>query len=325
MEVIDKECFFEIQLKMDWISPHQCLGWLNYLEMRDDTSICYFVDNMENTTICSWGRLIKKKYVGSFLKIYGESYKGDILKNNIKGFYSSISDFALKNNIAFIDVMTDNLYNINYELGIRQAGFIRPMTLALCPLSIIVELDKELEPSRIWRRQFKKAQEQNLSFRYIDKPNEDHIQFLCSMYGEMVKTKHLKSCLKESAIKILLKDSSFHLFFVYSENGEPLAARVIYIMKNFSYDIIAANSDRARLIKGTTYFLMENIFLWLKKINVRHFDFGRIGPSLETSNHVYEFKSYSGGKEVQYNGEWIRSFKKSWLEYLIVWKAHERW
>lgn len=325
MKIVDRECFFEIQSKMDWISPHQCLGWLNYLEMTDDASICFFVDNIENTTICCWGRLIKKKYLGRFLKIYGESYKFDILKKNIKDFYESISGFALKNDIVFIDVVTDNLYDINYELGIRQAGFLRPMTLALCPLSIIVELDKELEPSRIWRRQLKKSQEQNLLFKYINKPTVEHIHSLCTMYGEMVKTKHLKNCLKESAINVLLNDSSFHLFFVYSDNGEPLAARVVYIMKDFSYDIIAANSDKARLIKGTTYFLMENIFSWLKERNIRYFDFGRIGPSLGTSNHVYEFKSYSGGKEVQYNGEWIRFFKKSWLEYLIAWKAHERW
>lgn len=324
MEIVDKDSFFEIQSKMDWISPHQCLGWLNYQE-RNDTSFCYFVDNIEKTTICSWGRLIKKKYVGKFLRIYGESYKCNILKDDIRKFYTSISELASKSNIVFIDIQTDSLYNIDYELGIRQAGFMRPMTLSLCPLTIIVELDKERESSRLWRRQLKKAQEQDILFEYIDKPTEEHIHQLCSIYGEMVRTKHLRNNLNESAISILLNDPSFYLFFVYSENGEPLAARIIYVRQDFSGDVIAANSDKARVIKGTTYFLMENIYSWLRERMVRKFDFGRIGPSLGTSNHVYEFKKYSGGKEVQYNGEWIRFFKKSWIEYLIAWKAHERW
>ena len=73
-----------------------------------------------------------------------------------------------------------------------------------------------------------------------------------------------------------------------------------------------------------THLLMENVFEWMKNNGVRFYDMGRIGPGRKNSNSVYEFKKYSGGDFVQYNGEWIY-VRKRWVEYLLAYIVKERW
>ena len=121
------------------------------------------------------------------------------------------------------------------------------------------------------------------------------------MHHELLQRKKLGSNINAKKLNNLLLDDNYHLFFVLQDNLY-LCGRIIYINNENSYDVYAANSNKALEYKGTTYFMMESIFDFLKANGVKKFDFGRIG--IGKSNSVAEFKSYSGGDIVNYNSSW---------------------
>lgn len=294
--IVDKDLFFEIQSKMDFISYDQARGFHDF---TDENQIVYFVDDINKPQICTWGVKEKKFKFLSILAIRGESFKKGVTYKDYKIFYSQIIKESSKYNM--INIVNNNQYSIDFEIGIRLAGFIRPMAFFDSPLSIIVDLNKENIRKRQWKRQLKAANNNNLIFKHINHPTENDINIFIKMYHELLDRKALRSNINAKKLNNLLLDDNYHLFFVLKDNLY-LCGRIIYINDENSYDVYAANSNKAIEYKGTTYFMMESIFDFLKANGVKKFDFGRIG--IGKSNSVAEFKSYSGGDIVNYNSSW---------------------
>jgi hypothetical protein len=82
-----------------------------------------------------------------------------------------------------------------------------------------------------------------------------------------------------------------------------------------------------RHIGGSSYFLAQSTWDWLKDNGIKQFDFGRIGPGKRSANSVYEFKSHSHGEEVSYNGEWVYAKNKfiETLFYILLNYKIKRW
>lgn len=313
---VSSSVFWDIQQKMDYVSFDQSKAWHDYKMAEKKLPIAYFVDNEKKPMICCWGIEYKYPFIGRILKIDGEAINENVDIADYKSFYSRLRN-AVKNKYVFIKLSSNNIYNIDYEIAVRQSGFIRPMVLTACPLSIILDFQNEAPRKKTWNRQLKYAEKECLKFEYVDKPTPRHLKIVCELYDELAKTKGLKERLNLAYLEILLRSESFKLFFVYSNEDKPLAARIVYINKLKSYDWVAANSNEARKIRGVTYYMMECVFDWLKINGVDIFDFGRIGPAVGGANSVYEFKSYSGGKTVSYNGEWICTRNKH-IEFLYA-------
>ena len=135
---------------MDTVPFTQSKGWDKYMSTNDNS--VYFVDNSTNPTICCRGELYKKPLIGSILRIQGEAIKNPELET-IRNFYAEITKIGY----SLIFVSSLSLYNIEYEIGIRQAGFIRPLHQTTCPLTILVNtIDRPL-PHRSWKNNVKKA------------------------------------------------------------------------------------------------------------------------------------------------------------------------
>jgi hypothetical protein len=306
--ILDKERFFNIQRSMYFIPYEQTEGWHNYQAFLRKSECIYFVDDENQPNICAWGLIRVIPIIGRILQIYGDSYNEGIARSHINFFYDEIVQYS-ENRFIFVYISNSSLYDINYEMAIRQAGFIRPLLLIMCPLSIMVDLDC-INTHQTWKRRMKEAQKHNLKFQYIAEPNMEHISLVVQMYSELSSLKKLGYTLDENSLRILLNSSFFKLFIVYTSDDRPLMARIVYVRNNFSYDIIAANSSASREIRGSSYYMVNSILDWLKNNNVKRFDFGRIGPGKRSTNSVYEFKSYIGSPEVSYNGEWVYSKHK---------------
>ena len=79
---------------------------------------------------------------------------------------------------------------------------------------------------------------------------------------------------------------------------------------------LAANSLSGRNC-GSSYYLREKIFEYLAKRDIIFFDFSRIAPGLNSADSLCEFKLSSGGKIVQYFGEWVWA-KNPYIELLYL-------
>jgi hypothetical protein len=322
MNLLNKKDFFKIQKEMSYISPFQDINWILFKNILDK-KIIYFVDNILNPKICCWGSVTNKLFGVKILTITGHSTIMNIERNDFVEFYSSIKNFGLAE-YSLIKVSIESLYDVNFEVGVREAGFIRPLVYSNCPLSICIDIDQEKFRSRNWNRQYNSALKNKLVFKHIEYLESTHLMDLVYLHKQMTINKKLNGNLNLMLVQKLITNSKYHLFICYSEDNIPLCARIIYLNNDFSYDIIAANGRASRTSKGSNHFLMENIFKWLKAKGCKKFDFGRIGPSLDSTNSVYEFKRYSGGQLIPLNGEWIYPIKK-WVEYLLLLKQDKRW
>ena len=99
-------------------------------------------------TICCWGEIYAQPFVGCVLRIEGESISGEISVRAIKEFYDGIVQYVKEHKFAFVRVSSNLFYDTNYEIGIRQAGFIRLMSLMLCPFTVVLESDQNRPPQR---------------------------------------------------------------------------------------------------------------------------------------------------------------------------------
>ena len=302
--LVSETVFFEKQTRMPYISFEQSKGWHDYQLTLKKEKVLYFIDQEDEPSICAWGMIRKLSFFGSILQIKGEAKEKDVTRRQIQKFYDDIAEYS-RGKYFFVWVSSSDLYSVDYEIGIRQAGYVRPLVQSVCPLSIIVDLEASEERSKSWKKRLKEAEKHNLIFSVIDKPEQNILNVVCEMYAELSKTKSLGYHLSADSLADLFRDPHLKLFLVYSSDNKPLCARIVYVRDDFAYDIIAANFNVSRTIRGTTYFMVESILSYLKERGVKRFDFGRIGPGKRSSNSVYEFKAYVGAPEVQYNGEWV--------------------
>ena len=186
--------------------------------------------------------------------------------------------------------------------------------LSVCPLTIILDPDRERRPKKSWHYQYAQAKKQNYKFE-VGKGTDEELAVFVRMYAEMARIKNLNSVPDTNSLKELIRDPHYNLFFLYSSEGEPLAAHLDYAYKERGFHMMSANSLKAREKKGVTQFLMEKVFEWMKEQGVKCYDLGRVGPSTHNSNSVYEYKRYTGGELKQYNGEFVCVYRK-WAEIL---------
>lgn len=311
IQIKDAKHFFDIQKQIKKIPFTQSEGWYKSESLKNN-NILFFVDNEKDVNIAVWGReqsipLSKKK----LLLINGEAISENISEKSIIDFYSELT--AL--NFEGIEINSDNKYNVDFEIGLRRAGFVRPYGSFSCPLTINFHLQEDFKFNRNWKRNVKKAIHSELKFEEIKTFTEETTKSIITMFKEMADLKNLGYQLEEKSLTGLLNSSDMRLFMVYDKQHSPVAARIIHDNKPYSSDVYAANSLTAR-DNGATYFIMQSIFEKLKEENYTEFDFGRIPPSNHATDSVYVFKNASRGDKIQYNGEWCY-YKSKRLELLL--------
>lgn len=307
----DPSAYFKLQSRFEQIPFTQSEAWFNYLKAQGKR-IVFFMDDAVDPVIMTWGFTEKIPMSGlEILRIEGECYRNPS-EDKIREFYSHLG----KMSYSGIELNSNNNYNVDFEVNVRRAGFVRPIGTFTCPLTIIVDLEKEIDYNRNWKRNVKTAVQEHLSVAEIEQPSHEVVQQIVGLFKEMAELKNLGYSLTHTALKELLQSKGIRTFMVYDAQQVPLAARIIHVVNGFSADVFAANSNRAREC-GATFFMMQYLFEQLKSEGIKRFDFSRIPPSNHTSDSVYLFKNSTRGEKTQYNGEWVR-YKRKRTELTIL-------
>lgn len=315
--LVTSDIFFLSIEKIGNIPFEQTKEWYEY-KQRKDVEFLFFVDNPQDPSIACWGRILIKRFIGRILDIIGDVQKLGISQKQISKFFTSLIVDAKASMITLNSVSE---YSCEFEIAIRRSGFVRPLGFRTCPLTIFVN-PFSYSPDRMWKRNIKKAKEEQLEFVLVEKPTLPDLRLVCSMFDELRDMKSLGYSLSAEELLNLFQSDSFKLFFV-KKDDKYLCARIIYLYRNQAADVFAANSYESRKYSATN-FIMEGIFSWLKEQGVDKFDFSRIPPSNNETDSVYIFKNSSGGYPVQYNGEWIWSKKRIILLFFSIYNFYVR-
>lgn len=294
---VDKETFFKLQSEFEYVPYNQTEEWLE--SFYKNSTVVYYVNDIRRPLICCWGIVHNRPIIKRHLRIEGASINGKLSSDLVRDFYK----YILSEGFDLVEVSDLNIYNIDYEIGIRRAGYIRPLGLSLSPLSMILRLNEPFNFHRNWRRNVKLSKEQGIRFLYLDNLSVNHAKEFIKLFFELKMRKKLRFTLSLDIIMKLINNGRYKLFFVLDKGNNHLAGRIVYVHRKNAYDVFAANSSRA-LAYGAVYYLQEEILNFLKNQGVDVFDYGRISPSSDSRDNVYLSKCYSGGYPILYNGEW---------------------
>lgn len=307
VKIENAEKYFNCIKKISFHGMEQTEFWYHY--KKETKNFVFYVDSVVDTSIGIMGTLYKKPIIGNILQVIdGPVYKENTNQKKIVNFFNE-----LKKEYSIIEIDSSNIYDVNFEVSIRRAGFKRPLMYKRCPLTIYIDLNDIKRYDRNWRRNIIKAKENGLIFFEAEK-NKKHLAVFVEMFNEMRQLKNISYGINTEELQRLLSCEEIHLFLVKKEE-DILAGRIVAIRGSFAYDVHASNSNRARDF-GATFFLIDNILTYLKNKNVLYFDFGRISPGIDKKDNVTLFKEGSNGKYIQYNGEW-GWYKRTFYQYAM--------
>jgi hypothetical protein len=282
-------------------------AWVEY-QIAKGSKVLFFVDSIDQPQILCWTKIKKVKFIGEVLELQGPIYKENITTKQLYKFLNVFKDLPYKG--VFLNPSTT--YDVSLELACRKALFKRPIGQSSTSLTIVVQTD-EFNPDRNWKRNLKKAHIESFNIDIKQDVTIEDCNIIENLHAENTKIKNLGYCLKAKEIKVLSEHENIYTCFLY-KNKTPIAARIISIEEDISYDIFACNSLESRK-NGATHFLMQSIFEYLETLGISNFDFSRIPLGREGAHGVFEFKNSTRGNIVQYNGEWV-FFKNKKLRHL---------
>ncbi|RIJ47607.1 hypothetical protein D1614_13560 [Maribellus luteus] len=311
IEIQDAKLFFEIQSKFERIPFTQSEAWYNYSQAKGE-SIVFFVDDENDTQIAFWGRKKKLPFFSKHILLVDTPLlKPNLTERTIRKRFLSMIEY---NYIGFeIDSISE--YDVEYEVGLRRAGFLRPLGFSKCPLSIEMDLTQQFNYDSNWKRNVKQAKSLNITINEVKNPTSHDAQIFCDIFNETKRNKELSYSFKNKEIFSLINSHSISLFIAQDRNNKIVSSQIFYSTNKYCYSILRANSTSSRN-NNASYLLYNDIFETLSKSNYKTYDFGRIPPSNHSTDSVYVFKNASRGRKIQYNGEWV-FYKKKWVEYLM--------
>ncbi|MHA8067261.1 hypothetical protein V7S76_11365 [Aquirufa sp. ROCK2-A2] len=308
--ITTRQEFFKAQARIDNVSFNQTEAWLDSRNLKE--SQCVFVlDDIGYPQLGCWGVVHKNILLGDYLIIAGESMNNNVSSHQIRKFYSEIYRLGFN----FVKINNYSFYNIDFEIGIRRAGFLRPMIKILSPLTLVISANHFNQKDKTWNRNIRLATQAKLSFCVVEKPTNHELDIFCELFQDLKVNKKLPYTISSSSLIKLFQSNSYKLFFVYNEEQVPVSGRIIYVHADLAYDVYAANSDESRSV-GAAYFIIDSIMDYLKNKGVSFFDYGTITPSNAELDHIYQSKSHSGGTPQLYNGQWVH-YQSKWIEYCL--------
>lgn len=307
---VDKETFFKLQARIPDISFHQSLEWHDTAFKTVSDSLVYYVNTLDDPRICCFGYLAKRRFIGNVLDIQGVSRKEDVNSTELRTFFKSI----VEEGYDVITISDVKEYSAEFEVGIRRSGFIHPLGLSLCPMSMVVDLTKPFTFHRKWRSHVRDSEKAGNVFYPVENPTlEDATEFV-RMFQELKERKSLGyNCNAEDVFQLV--SGNYKLFFMKNSEGKNVAGRLEYTCGKLVYDIYAANTYES-LKSGAIYHLQEAILNYLREHKYTEFDYGRIPPCDGKMDDIYIAKSYSGGRPVGYNGQW--EYSKSRINRYVL-------
>jgi len=305
MEIISKAKFFDITKQFEFVPYSQTYGWFCFHNCDENGRCVFFIDDVNNPQIACFAHT-KKAFGLEMLLVEGECFrKKEYTNSMITAFYKEIGQLPYD----MIEINSNSAFNFEFEIGIRRAGFLRPVGLFSIPLTIIVPLSEPIEYDRNWKRNLKKGEQNQFSFEYIVKPTTETIKLFVETYNKLSDYKGFGTKLKEANLFKLLQEPTMNLFVIKNAEGKPLCLRIIYMRDQEATDVFAANTLESRELSAT-HAMMDKLFNYLKERGINNFDFARILAGHSTGDSVFLFKNGVRGQKLLYNGEWSKYKKK---------------
>ncbi|MCY1635012.1 GNAT family N-acetyltransferase [Marinifilum sp. D737] len=302
--------YFEIQSKFLQIPYSQSKDWYEYLSLGRE-EILFFVDNEIDPMIMFFGKKIKVPFsTKNILIIDTPLIKSNFTEKTIRKRLLSL----LEHDFIGFEIDSISEYDVEYEVGFRRAGFIRPLALSKSPLSIDLNLATSFNYDSNWKRNVKKSKEAGVIVEEILNPTKEDAILFVRLFEDTKKQKKLKYSLDSEAIYRLIRSDNIRMFYA-KKDDIVLSAQIFYHYNLHCYSIYRVNSIASRS-NNSSYVLYDEIFKKLSSEGFLAYDFGRIPPSNHATDSVYTFKNASRGRKVQYNGEWV-FYKNKWIEYLM--------
>lgn len=301
MIIHDKNSYFQILEKFEIVPYTQSRGWCEMQSLYKPERVRYFVNDMDNPTIACFAH--EKKMLGvRMIVIEEEAYKDELAHTpaEIKKFYEIINASGYK----IIEVSSNSKYDFDYEIALRQAGFLRPVGLFSLPSTKIIDLTNPIGYNRDWKNNLKKAAKNGLEFEPVERVEKFHSEEFIKIYSEMSRSKSIAIPFNAELIEKLCSTGEFKLFFVL-RNGVRIASTIIFQRNESALSLYAASGSIARSTSAS-YFMYDELFKYLADSGVKTFDMGKLLPSKEPVNNVFLFKNGIEGKHIQLNGEWAR-------------------
>lgn len=272
MEFIEsKDQFFALQAQnFDKIPYAQARSWYAYVE-KLKKKIVFLIDSSENTRIMCWAVENKIPILGKkTLQIHSECYNENIKESEIKIFYESI----LQLGYAGVEIISDSYYNINFEIGLKLAGYQRPLASFSSNLSIEIDLQTGIKYDNNWKGNIRKGEKSGLITNEICDFDENSLTELIKIFDEMSNENGLPKH-DEIALRAILLSDDVRVFSVYNDVESLLAVNVIQVNKPYATFIYAANSSKLKMNYGS-HFLVDFVIRKLKSENFKLFDLCRI-------------------------------------------------
>lgn len=308
--IANRKEFFTAQAKITNISYNQTEAWLNCSGVNDKDCV-FIIDDLGYPQIGCWGIIYSHFLLGKYLIIAGDCMNDNVSSHQIRKFYSEIFHLGFH----FVKINNYSFYDIGFEIGIRRAGFIRPMIKIISPLTVVIPTNDFSNKDKAWNRNIRLANKGKLSFSIVENPTIREIDIFCELFQDLKKNKNLSYSFSSDSLIKLFQSNNYQLFLVYNQHHIPVSGRIIYINAHQAYDVYAANSNESRDL-GAAYFMIDGIIDYLNKQGVVYFDYGVITPSNNELDHIYRSKIYSGGIPKLYNGQWV-FYQSKWKELLM--------
>lgn len=306
----DPDYFFKLQKSFKKIPYSQSRGWYSYVNQLKTTTV-FFVNSEQDLKIACWGVEHKIPMTGKkILVIPGECYKSNLGEQEIKDFYEKL--FVL--DYQGVEINSGSYYNINFEIGLKLAGYHRPLGSFSSNLSIEVDFEYGPNFDNNWKGNIRKGFKNQLNV--VEIKEFDKVVFLqiFGVFEDMSRLKGLNHHNKDALNALLLSDD-MRTFIVYDKKNIPLSVNVIHTNKPYATFVFAANSSKSKIRNGS-HFIVDHVMKELKKEKFDFFDLLRIPVSNGPKNGIYIFKKGTRGNKIQYNGEWA-SYKNLFLEVLM--------
>lgn len=309
--VVSKETYFKSLKNFEQVPYTQTSGWCDYVACTKPDSTLFLMDSPSCPSIACQGQ--EKKRLGKkMLLVEGLCFRSqNISSKTIKAFLEEI----IRLHYDMIELTLNQPYFPELEIGIRQAGFLRPVGCFLSSLSLWIDITTPVDYNQNWKRNLKRAHSLPLLFEPIESPTEkDRDQFL-SMYSELQKDKGFSHRLTKKELSAMLCSTSFQLAFVKDSKGIPLSCILYHIVGTHAGLLYAAKSEAAKET-GATFYMYEQLFAYLSQRGITCFDMEKLVPSTHSKNSVFLFKNGIKGRHVTYSGEWAW-YKKSHYRPLL--------
>lgn len=308
MQNIDRNTFFKITREFAHVPVTQSEGWWAFNSVKNNDRFLFFVDSLENPSVACMAYSLKRMGI-KMLQIAGECTRENkeekTTRQKERKLFTQLSSFyegLTKIGYNIIEIQSDTEWDFNYEMALRQAGYLRPVGLFSTTTTRLIDLNDPIRYDRNWERNIRKSNTYGLEFEVLQQVEEEDCRDFCRIYNSMCERKsiYINSRISPKQIEALCGDPSFRLFFV-NDKGRRISAIIVHIdTKTGSAQGIFAGSSEEALNKRASFFMYKELFDFLQDF-CKIYDMAKLTPS--GTGKLFQFKNGIEGRAVQLNGE----------------------